>query len=52
MARYESRVLLSPMNLRQQILQVANFLFIIKPMPAVAIHGGIVPEDMTTEEFH
>ena len=59
MARYESRVLPSPMNLRQQILQVANFLFIIKPMPAVvAIHGGIVPKElpfwrnMTIEEFH
>ena len=32
MSRYEPRVLPSPSNLKQQILQVSRFQFIVKPM--------------------
>ena len=35
MSRYESRVLPSPSNWREQIVQVSRFQFIVKPMPAV-----------------
>lgn len=59
MSRYESHVVPSPSNLKQQILQVSRFQFIVKPMPAVlAINSGIIPEEisfwgkMNTEELY
>lgn len=59
MSRYESRVLPSPSNLKQQILQVSRFQFIVKPMPAVVmINSGIAREEvpfwkkMSTEQLY
>ena len=59
MSRYESRVLPSPSNLKQQIVQVSHFQFILKPMPAVlSVNSGIAREElpfwnnMSTEQLY
>ena len=48
MSRYDSQVLPTPSNLKQQLLQVARFEFIVKPKSAViSTNIRIIPEEVS-----